>query len=101
MKKVVFSSKNTKNGLFHNKTPEKIPLKPYTDFSVIYYIKWSVVAIISVKPMHFVNPMSVKVMHHCTNILTVQLSSPFTVFSKWKVLMSQISEDEIISSPFG
>ena len=35
------------------------------DFSVIYYVKWSVVAIFSVNPMHSVNPMSVKVMHHC------------------------------------
>ena len=56
---------NYKNGLFYTKTPEKIPLKPYKDFSVIYYIKWSVVAIFSVNPMHSVNPMSVKVMHHC------------------------------------
>ena len=86
---------------FTVKPPKKIPLKPYMDFSVIYYIKWSVVALFSVKLMLSVNPMSVKVMHHCTSILTVQLSSPFTVFSKWKVLMSQISEDEIISSPFG
>ena len=50
---------------FTVKPPKKIPLKPYTDFSVIYYIKWSVVAIFSVNPMHSVKPMSVKVMHHC------------------------------------
>ena len=41
------------------------PLNSYMDFSVIYYIKTSVVAIFSVKPMFSVNPMSVKVMHHC------------------------------------
>ena len=35
------------------------------DFSVIYYIKWSVVAFFSVNPMNSVNPMSVKVMYHC------------------------------------
>ena len=52
--------------LVYYKNPEKIPLKPYMDFSVIYYIKWSVVAIFSVNPMHSANPMSVKVMHHCT-----------------------------------
>ena len=65
MKKVVFPLKNAKMDLFYGKTLEKIPLKPYTDFSVIYYIKWSVVAIFSVNPMHSVNPMSVKGMHHC------------------------------------
>ena len=35
------------------------------DFSVIYYIKWLVVAFFSGNPMHSVNPMSVKVMHDC------------------------------------
>ena len=35
------------------------------DFSVIYYIKSSVVAFFSVNPMYSVNPMSVRVMHHC------------------------------------
>ena len=54
--------------LFTIKPPKKIPLKPYMDFSVIYYIKWSVVAIFSVNPMHSVNPMSVKVMHHCISV---------------------------------
>ena len=48
--------------------PEKIPLKPYMDFSVIYYIKWSVVAFFSVKPMNSVNLMSVKVVLHCTEL---------------------------------
>ena len=38
------------------------------DFSVIYYIKSSVVALFSVKPMYSVNPMSVKVMHHCISL---------------------------------
>ena len=42
-----------------------IPLKSYVDFSVIYYIKTSVVALFSVKPMFSVNLMSVKVMYHC------------------------------------
>ena len=42
-----------------------IPLKPYVDFSVIYFIKTSVVALFPVKPMFSVNLMSVKVMHHC------------------------------------
>ena len=44
-----------------------IPLNSYMDFSVIYYIKSSVVALFSVNPMHSVNPMSVKVMHYCTS----------------------------------
>ena len=43
-----------------------IPLKSYVDFSVIYYIKTSVVALFSVKPMFSVKLMSVKVMYHCT-----------------------------------
>ena len=38
---------------------KKIPLKSYVDFSVVYYIKTSVVALFSV------NLVSVKVMHHC------------------------------------
>ena len=45
------------------------PLNSYMDFSVIYYIKRSVVALFSVKPMHSVIPMSVKVMHHCIKIV--------------------------------
>ena len=49
-----------------------IPLKSYVDFSVIYYIKTSVVALFSVKPMFSVNLMSVEVMYHCT--LPVQFS---------------------------
>ena len=61
----------TKMDFFTLKPPKKIPLKPYMDFSVIYYIKWSVVAIFSVNPMHSVNPMSVKVMHHCIQLFTV------------------------------
>ena len=36
-----------------------IPLKPYVDFSVIYYIKTSVVALFSVKPMFSVKLMPV------------------------------------------
>ena len=36
------------------------------NFSVIYYIKWSVVAFFSVNLIHSVNSMSVKVVHHCT-----------------------------------
>ena len=39
---------------------QKIPLKSYFDFSVIYYIKSSVVALFSVKPMNSVKHMSVK-----------------------------------------
>ena len=67
MKKVFlfFPLKKIQKWTFYSETPEKIPLKPYTDFSVIYYIKWSVVAFFSVNPMHSVNPMSVKAMHHC------------------------------------
>ena len=45
--------------------PQKIPLNSFMDFSVIYYIKSSVVALFSVNPMHSVNPMSVKVMQDC------------------------------------
>ena len=54
-----------KKWTFYSKPPRKILLKPYMDFSVICYIKWSVVAFFSVNPMHSANPMSVKVMHHC------------------------------------
>ena len=60
--------------LFTVKTLQKIPLKPYVDFSVIYYIKWSVVAIFSVNPMYSVNPMSVKVMYHCIFVPCEELS---------------------------
>ena len=45
------------------------------DFPVIYYIKWSVVAIFSV------NPMSVKVMHHCTNVSSVKNNATHTVIT--------------------
>ena len=55
-------------GIFSTK---KIPLKSYFDFSVIYYIKSSVVALFSVKPMFSVNSMSVKVMQHCICFLGV------------------------------
>ena len=55
-----------KNGHFRHRESENfIPLKSYMDFSVIYYIKRSVVALFSVKPMFSVNLMSVKVMYHC------------------------------------
>ena len=50
------------------------------DFSVIYYIKWSVVAIFSVNPMHSVSPMSVKVMHHCTVVSRFSGLSRFNPF---------------------
>ena len=40
--------------------PEHLPGR-----SLVYYIKWSVVAFFSVNPMNSVNPMSVKVMYHC------------------------------------
>ena len=49
-----------------------LPLKSYVDFSVIYYIKTSVVALFSVKPMFSVNLMSVKVMHHCISRICIR-----------------------------
>ena len=58
------------------------PLKSYVDFSVIYYIKASVVALFSVKPMFSVNLMSVKVMHHCiyqVNANVIRIPQKLTV----------------------
>ena len=58
---------------------QKIPLKSYVDFSVIYYIKSSVVALFSVKPMHSVNHMSVKVMHHCISWVDIYTKSQWSI----------------------
>ena len=63
---------------------KKIPLKSYMDFSVIYYIESSVVALFSVNPMNSVNLMSVKVIHDCigtsTNCITL-----FSGTKKWEL----------------
>ena len=61
--------------------PQKIPLDSFMDFSVINYIKSSVVALFSVNPMDSVNPMSVKVMHHCTNVSSVKNNATHTVIT--------------------
>ena len=49
--------------------PQKIPLNSFMDFSVIYYIKSSVVAFFSVNLMYSVNLMSVKIMQDCSCLL--------------------------------
>jgi hypothetical protein len=67
----------------------KIPLKSYVDFSVIHYIKSSVVALFSVKPMISVKVMSVKVMHDCIDF-EVDIDMTYKWDGIGKILVSHL-----------